>query len=164
MIRSTFPFLEETRRNRCRAATTLLAVSGTLLLFGATAQAQSHEASQGGYVVRSTLVDSTSLPAESLQQQGIDAAPDRAILNVVVLKDGSGAVRPTVRARVEATVRGLTGTPRSIPMREVVANDRLSYLGLVQHAPSEVLMLQIQATPAGSAQTIDLSYQEQMVR
>ena len=150
--------------SRQRMAAAAFAMAGALLLFSAPAQAQSHHASQGGYSVRSTLIESTSLPAASLRQQGIKAAPNQSLLNVVILKDGAGPTSHAVPAKVTATMVDLLGQTHSIDLREVKADDRVSYLGLVQHEPHEVVAIRIKAMPVGGAQPLTLNYREQTQR
>lgn len=124
-------------------------------------QKQSHEKSADGYTLRSSVAATASLPASSLADQGIEPAPHRALLNVVVLKSGQKP-RRTVPAEVEAHVRTLSGSRRAIEMKEVKANDRVSYVGVVDHAAREVLNFEIRARPEGTQKAIVLRYQDRM--
>ena len=126
-----------------------------------TAHAQSHQKSAGGYTLRSSAVATGSVPASSLADQGIKPAPNRALLNVVVLKNGKKP-RPTVPAEVEAQVRTLSGSRRAIEMKEVKANNRVSYVGVIDHAARETLDFEIRATPQGAQKPVVLHYRDRM--
>ncbi len=144
-----------------RCAQTLL-LAPALLAFS-TANAQVHAHSEGDYTVRSSLVASTALPEVLLKANSFDAAPDKALLNVVVLK-GQGERREPVAARVEAKMRDLLGMTHRIDMRAVQDNNRVSYFGMVDHVPSEAMTFEIEATPQGSEEPLNLSYQDRLVR
>lgn len=49
-------------------------------------------------------------------------------------------------------------------MRAVRDNDRISYFGMVDHAPSEAMTFEIEATPQGSDEPLKLSYQDRLAR
>ena len=137
---------------------------GAGLLIGASAGAQSHQQKHGDYVLRSDLVETTALPESSLRKQDISAAPDQAVLNIVVLKTDAGSAGQTVPAEVDAQVRNLMGEHRTIELRQVESNGRVTYLGLVKHLPHEALDFVISARPQGSNAALKLSYREQMAQ
>ena len=129
--------------------------------FALPAHAQTHQKSAGGYMLRSSVVATGSVSAQSLADQGIEPAPHRALLNVVVLKNGTKP-RPTVPAEVEVHVRTLSGSRRAIDMKAVKANERVSYVGVIDHAARETLNFEIKAKPQGAPKPVRLEYRERM--
>lgn len=145
---------------RLQRWTQALLLAPALLAFTA-ANAQDHAVTQGDYTLRSSLVASTALPDATLKANGFDAASDKGLLNVVVLQ-GHGERREPVAARVDARMRDLMGMSHRIDMREVRDNDRISYFGMVDHAPGEAMTFEIEATPQGSDKPLKLTYQDRL--
>lgn len=108
----THPISVAAFSDRLRRCAQTLLLAPALLAFS-TANAQDHAYSEGDYTVRSSLVASTALPEAMLKANGFDAAPDKALLNVVVLK-GRGERREPVAARVDARMRDLMGMTHRI--------------------------------------------------
>jgi len=139
-------------------------VAGFLLsALAASVSAQSHEVERGGVVLRSSSVASDRISPETARLHGIDQSSDRAILNVVLLTTQAGA-QATLPALVTASSRSLTGENTVIEMREVRANDRVSYMGTYAFEPREVLDFEVTAQPTGSTQQepMTLRYRERM--
>jgi hypothetical protein len=134
-----------------------------LPILAAGAAAQSHEVERGGVVLRSSTVASDRISPEAAKQHGVNQSPDRAILNVVVLTSQPGSPA-TLPALVSASTRSLAGERTVIEMREVRANDRVSYIGTYVFAPREVLDFEVTAQPTGGAsqEPLTLKYQERM--
>lgn len=159
MMKLPIPFARS--NGRVRHWTQALLLAPALLAFTA-ANGQDHAQTQGGYTLRSSLVASTALPEAMLKANGFGPASDKALLNVVVLK-GHGEQREPVAARVDAKMRDLMGMSHHIDMREVRDNDRISYFGMVDHAPGEAMTFEIEATPQGSDKPLKLTYQDRLV-
>ena len=102
----------------------LCALAGTPL----PAAAQVHEQDYGRYVIRANVVHSTLLPEPVLEKHGLASDPQRAFLNVVVLR-GDAAPRETAPATVIATVKEPSGYTRDIDMRAVSEGGRVSWIG-----------------------------------
>lgn len=142
-------------------------VIGSTLLLGATlcgcseAWAQSHEQRTGDYVLRSSVVASNLLPAEAARENGIEPAPNRAVLNAVVLREAGGR-SVNVPAEITATAFDLNGRPRSIRMQAAVDNGMVSYIGTFDFLPREVLDFRVVASPASGGPTITLAYRDRM--
>lgn len=128
----------------------------------ATVLAQAHETTRGGYTLRSSTVSSTNLDPATARKHGIEPSPTRGVLNVLVLrKRGKG--QRTVHADVHAGIRGLTGATRNVPMKEVEQNGYVSYMGVYDFAPREVLDFHVTARPQGrEATTLELKYRDRM--
>jgi hypothetical protein len=135
-----------------------------LLLLAGASQAQSHSTESGSYVLRSTTVASEQIDAASTQRHGVVPAPDRAVVNVVLLRrDGSG-VDATVPARVTVSMRTASGFSSDIEMREVRENGAISYLGSYKFLPRQMINFEISAAPTADAQQrpLTLDYRERM--
>jgi len=142
--------------NRMRPALAL-----GLLAASTLAWPQAHQKTFDDYILRSSVVNTLSIPAESAQQHGITRAADTGILNVTVLKKGS-ELTGTQEARVEAFARDLLGRKREIDMRETEIGQWVSYSGTFTFAPREVLDFVIHAQPAGSDEWLDMTYRERV--
>ncbi len=125
------------------------------------AQAQAHEQRQGSYLLRSSTVASLTFNAATAKAHGIEPAPTRAVLNVVVLHEQGGRLR-TVHADVHASTSDLTGVRRDIELHEVVQNNHVSYIGGYDFAPREVLDFHVVAQPAGAKTPLSLNYRDRM--
>lgn len=134
-----------------------LLLAGTVL----AAAAQPREVRRGDLVLRSSTVASERIDAATAARHGIEPAANRAVLNVVLLR---GPKRDTVAADVTAMSRNLAGVRRTIDLKEVRENDRVSYVGSYEFLPTEVLDFEITAKPLGpqEARPLTLSYQERM--
>ncbi|WP_157991465.1 DUF4426 domain-containing protein [Caldimonas tepidiphila] len=142
------------------AARPLAALLLSLSLAG-PAWSQAHTQRFGAYTLQSSSVNSEALAAETAREHGIEPAPGRAVLNVVVLKDEQGASR-TVPARVQARVTSLAGAIEEVPMRETRAQGRVAYTGTYTILPRQVFDITVTARPQGSDEDLTMSYRERM--
>jgi hypothetical protein len=139
-------------------------IAGLLLsALTAGAWAQSHEVERGGVVLRSSSVASDRISPETARLHGINQSPDRAVINVVLLTDKPG-MPATLPALVSVSTRSLSGDRTPIEMREVRANDRVSYMGSYVFSHREVLDFEVTAQPMGapSQEPLTLRYRERM--
>lgn len=131
------------------------------MLTAASAMAQPHQVVRDGYALRASTVVSTALDPATARSHGIDPAPDRGVLNVVVEK--TTAARGNVSAKVSAVARNLAGMQREIPMREARSrNGMVSYVGAYDFAPREVLEFRIEAQPEGEAAELELEFRDRL--
>jgi hypothetical protein len=130
-----------------------------------SSQAQMHETCHGDHLLRSSTVASDRIDSVTAARHGIEPAPSRAVLNVLVLKR-SGAADTPVAAVVTASMQNLAGVRRDISLREVRENGRVTYLGSYEFLPREVIDFQITAVPDGMqpGTMLKLSYRERMWR
>ena len=125
------------------------------------AWAQAHERRSGPFVLRSSTVASQTFSAATAKAHGIDPAPTRAVLDVVLEKT-TGGHKVNVRATVQASATDLAGVRRSIEMRPAVDDGRISYVGTFDFLPREVLDFRIVATPEAGGAPITLAYRDRM--
>ena len=123
--------------------------------------AQPREVSRGDLVLRSSTVASERIDPATASRHGIEPAPNRAVLNVVLLR---GPKREAIAADVTALTRTLAGVRREIALKEVRENDRVSYVGSYEFLPKEVIDVEITARPLQPDQSrpLTLSYRERM--
>lgn len=152
------------RMGACRSW--LPAVAAVAAMTAGVAVAQVHQARSAEHTVRASTIASSRIDAATAAQHGIETAPDRAVLNVVVLRrnPAPGAAENTVAAQVSARTRNLAGTTHEVELKEVRENGRVSYLGSYPFLPAEVLDLRVVATPAGASQALTLEWRERMPR
>lgn len=144
-----------------------LTAGNCLLAFLAAAAtpvlAQVHEENKDGYLIRSSTVGSTQIDAESARQHGFVPAPDRAVLNVVVLGPGNGPIQErNMPAKVTVTMRRPSGKVEPVVMQEVKANNMVDYLGTYQFTPREIIEFEVHAQPQGTDLDIKLVYSDRM--
>ena len=122
----------------------------------------SHLVKDGPYTMRASVLDSDTLPVAIAERHGITIAPDRGILNVVVLNHRGGS-QVTVPAEITAVTINLLGQTEPIPMREVTENDHVSYLGSFGFQPLRNLRFVINAKPLGSIEPFALEFEDRFV-
>lgn len=134
-----------------------------LAALAALANAQAEHVTQAGpYTLRASALKSEFIPNPVAREHNIDRAPDRGILNVVVLRNTPEGKSITIPAAVIAYQKNLIGQRKTIEMRSVKQNDRLSYLGTFEFDPSSNLHFTIEAKPQGSDENIVLEFKDQL--
>jgi hypothetical protein len=136
------------------AALTLIAC----LSAGTSALAQAHQTTSGACTLRSSTVDSRSIPASVATRRGFSRAADLAIVDVTVSckgRPGNG----TVAADIEVTRADLAGTKESVEMHLDRQNGYVSYYGTYSYLPGQVVRLAVTAIPARGARRLTLTYQ-----
>ena len=153
--------LAGSRLARCGAARRL---AWAALFIPCLACAQAHEVEAGPFTLRSNVASSTAIAPSAARRHGIEPAAGRALLDVVVLRDGGTGRRLPVEARVEATASNLAGMQRTIPLRAARSpNGDVSYVGTFDFANREVLDFHITAHPKlRAAPPLRLQYRERM--
>lgn len=125
--------------------------------------AQAHVETRGDYVLGASTVSAANLPDTVREQHGIPVDPNTAVLNVTVQRKADGVLR-NVPARLDVRARNLYGVETGVDMREVVANDLVSYMGTYRFLPREVLDFQITAPPEAAQQAITLQFRDRLGR
>lgn len=102
-----------------------------LLLGAAVAEARSYQTEYlDGHIVRCSTVNTTTLPAASLEQYGLNADPGQGLLSCVAQEDRQQLEPQNVPANVRARVRPLGQRYQEISMRELEIDGLVSYLGV----------------------------------
>lgn len=134
-----------------------------LALAPVLAWGQAHEKHQGNYVLRASTVSAEALPESMRRQHDIPLGPGKAVLNVTVQRQLGSETR-NVPARVDVTAHNPMGVPTSVVLRQVSANGMVSYLGVYDFLPREVLDFRIRAWPQGANPSIELSFTDRLGR
>lgn len=135
--------------------------AGLLTIAALSATAQVHEARRGDLLLRSSTVASERINPATASRHGIEPSPTRGVLNVVLMRGRNGR---TIAAEVSASSTNLAGVRQEIEMREVRANDRISYMGTYDFLPREVVDFEITARPLlpEKSRPISLKYRDRM--
>ena len=151
-----------TTRSITTAAATA-AFAACVLTAAPRAAAQAHVQESGEYVLRASTVSAENLPQAMREKYGISTDRNTAVLNITVQRKTGGAAH-NVTARLEVSARNLAGLETSVDMREVVANDLVSYMGAYSFLPREVLDFRITAHPLENQQAITLEFRDRLGR
>jgi hypothetical protein len=151
---STTP--ERTMRTWLSLLVLLLAATGT----GQAAQGQRAETS-GEYTVHYNALPTTVLGVEVARGYGIVRSATRGFVNIAVLRQGPDEdIGTAVAARVEASVRNLSGQRNRIELREIRDQDAIYYFGEFSTRGDDTLRFEIQVTPEGSTRTIPVRFEQ----
>jgi len=108
----------------------------------------------GAYEMRYAAIQASSLPAAVAASYGIPQRSDRLVINVSVLERKAGQLPVATPAEVTGTWRTLAGEPQALGFRAVSAGDSVSYVAEAPLRDRDPLMLELAATPPGSAATL----------
>lgn len=135
----------------------VIAMLGVVTLSGRGALGQHgpYQSEIGDYTVIYSVVRSDTLPVEEASRHGLPADPNAVLVNVTVQRGGEN-----VTAQMNAIVTNLAEQQREIEMRESVANDLVSYIGVVEIADREVLDFTIDILPEGTDAPFRLEFRE----
>lgn len=138
-------------------------VVGALVLSVAAAavQAQPHEAQTPEHVLRASTVDASSLPDAMRRHHGIPLRANTGVLNVILLRLVDGHQR-NVPAELDVRARNLYGIETPVEMRQVVADGFVSYLGVYDFVPHQVLDFRITARPVGKGAALTLEFRDRL--
>lgn len=101
----------------------------------------------GDYVVHFNALTTDQLTKEVAKQYGIVRSPNRAMLNVSVIRKQEGTIGESVPGRVDASATNLTGQLKNLQLREVKSGGAIYYIGDVAIADRETLVFDIELTP-----------------
>lgn len=107
------------------------------------------------YTVIYSVVRSDTLPEETARRHRLPANTNAALLNVTVQRDGMN-----VEAAIDASATNLARQRREIDMHETVANNLVSYVGVVEIADREVLDFIVDLRPEGAEQSYRIEFRE----
>lgn len=114
-----------------------------------------HRRQLDDYTVIYSAVRADTLPEETARRHGLPTHSNAALLNVTVQRGGMN-----VEAAIDASATNLARQHRMIEMRETVANDLVSYMGVVEIADREVLDFVIDIRPEGAERSYRIEFRE----
>jgi hypothetical protein len=124
-------------------------------------QAQPAEASFvdiGDHVVHFSAQLTDQLPLNVAQTYDIERNPNRAMLNVSVLEEGSNKAVP---AEVSVNTVNLTGQLKDVTMRRINEQTAIYYIGETDVRNQEVLIFDINIKPEGVEESSAVRFQRQ---
>ncbi len=148
---------------RIRLTSVPAAVLAIAVAFASPVFAQAHQKTVGDLTLRASTVSADSLPLGALQRHEIARGAGKALLNVTVMRS-SGGVRRHIPARVEVEARNAGGLATNVEVREVVENGRVTYPGVYDFLPREVIDFRISAQPLDSERIVRLKFRHRLGR
>ena len=108
--------------------------------------AEATSADIGNHVVHFSAQTTDQLPREVARAYQIQRSPERAMLNVSVIRKSDNA---PVSADVTVKTRNLTQQLKSVEMRQINEQDAIYYIGETKIANRETLIFEITVRPDG---------------
>ena len=112
----------------------------------------------GDHIVHFSALATDQLPPDVARLYGIVRSPERAMLNVSVLKEADGKA---VTAEVTVNVVNLTGQLKNVAMRPITEGDAIYYIGETRVANRETLVFALSVKPEGVNVASEVRFQRQ---
>ena len=112
----------------------------------------------GDHIVHFSALTTDQLPPEVARAYGIVRSPNRAMLNVSVLKESDNSA---VEADISVKTVNLTGQLKNITMRQINEQEAIYYIGELPVANRETLIFDISVTPEGVDKASDVRFKRQ---
>lgn len=120
--------------------------------------AEASSISIDGHAVHFNALLTDQLPTEIAQLYNIVRSKNRAMLNVSVIEEVTGA---SVPADVRVKTTNLTGQLKSVNMRRINEEEAIYYIGETPVANRETLIFDITVTPEGLARPAEVRFKRQ---
>jgi hypothetical protein len=117
----------------------------------------------GNYVVHFTAIKTSDLSPEVARTYNIVRSPNRAMLNVSIVKKVEGTPGQSVVAEVSADAVNLNGQFKNLTLREIREGEAIYYIGDVAVADDETLVFSVGAKPEGEASAYAVKFTQQFV-
>jgi len=115
----------------------------------------------GDYVLHYNAISTDQIAPAIAKSYGITRSPNRAMINISILRKNEGATGTAVNATVTAKVVNLTGQLKSVDMRLITEGEAIYYIGELNVANAEMLIFDISAIPEGESRTLTVRYKKQ---
>ncbi len=115
--------------------------------------AESSSADIGDHVVHFSAQTTDQLPREVARAYQIQRSPERAMLNVSIIRKSDNA---SVTGNVAVKTRNLTQQLKNVEMRKIEEQDAVYYIGETKVANRETLIFEITVRPEGADQASDV--------
>lgn len=112
----------------------------------------------GDHIVHFSAQLTDQLPLEVARAYNIERNPNRAMLNVSVLQEGTNKAET---ATVTVKTVNLTGQLKNVVMRQINEQSAIYYIGETPVANQEVLIFDISIRPEGVETATDVRFQRQ---
>lgn len=118
------------------------------------------EAVSNGYVLRANAIQSTFLPEAMAEQQGVEPADDKGIVNVVVLEEQENGGQSTVPAEVTVVQEDLAGQRHTLDMHASEEAGYVSYFGTFTYDHHTNFRFHVTAEPEGSNERLTVEFED----
>src|SRR5262245_32857201 len=115
----------------------------------------------GDYQVHYNAVRTDMLTAEVARAYDIERSANRVLLNVSLLRKSPDGRTTPVDGTVRATVRNLNGQLKDFQMRRITEQSSVYFIGEVGISGAEILVFDIDATPAGQPETFSVQFKRE---
>lgn len=116
------------------------------------------DADIGYHVVHFSAQTTDQLPREIAQAYQIQRSPERAMLNIAVIRKSDNAA---VTADITVRTRNLTQQLKSVELRPITEQDAIYYIGEAKVANRETLIFEISVQPEGIDRPSEIRFQRQ---
>lgn len=118
----------------------------------------------GSYVVYATAVLTKTLAPQVARHYGITRSNQRCLLTIAVEKKATDRPFPAVAAEIDVRATNLAGPVKAVDLREVESGDEyVYYIGTFSVAPSETILFELQISPEGTEETLNLEFERRFV-
>ena len=131
------------------------------LLLTATAVLAENATRVDGYAIHHNAFLTSELSPEMASRYKIRRSPHRAMINISIIKEQPGTTGTGVKAKVKVTARNLRGQVRTIPVREVVEENAVYYLGEFLVENQEKVTFTIEVIPEGTHKPLYATLEQQ---
>lgn len=101
----------------------------------------------GDYVVHFNALTTDQLQPQVARTYNIVRSPNRAMLNVSIIRKVEGAIGVSVPGSVSVSAVNLTGQLKNLAVRQIQEGDAIYYIGDIPVASDETLVFNIDVTP-----------------
>lgn len=115
----------------------------------------------GDYVLHFNALTTDQLTPEVAKQYNIVRSPNRALLNVSIVRKEEGGIGQSVPGSVSASATNLTGQLKNLKVREAKSSGAVYYIGDVSVADGETLVFNIDATPMNETSRFSVRFTRQ---
>jgi len=116
------------------------------------------DADIGTHVVHFSAQTTDQLPREIAQAYQIQRSPERAMLNISVIRKSDNT---SVTADISVRTRNLTQQLKNVELRPITEQDAIYYIGETKVANRETLIFEISVRPEGVERTSQIRFQRQ---
>lgn len=116
------------------------------------------DADIGTHIVHFSAQTTDQLPREIAQAYQIQRSPERAMLNIAVIRKSDNRA---VEADISLRTRNLTQQLKNVELRPITEQDAIYYIGETKVANRETLIFEISVRPEGVDRLSEIRFQRQ---
>ncbi len=115
-----------------------------------------------GYELHYNVSNSSLLTAQTAARLDVRQAPNRALVNVTLLKIMADGHTQPVTGQVSGQIRNLMGQAQPLQFRQIIESDQPSYLAEMQFDNEELFHFEIEVMPIGGSRSYPLRFDQQL--